>query len=434
LAKKKKAEKPQHEMTRRRLAQWQREKRRQRIIFYAGIFIIAAIVLTVLAGWYASGYRPFHQTAIKVYDTKFDMRYYIDTLRLAARSQPSDSTQSPAEYLQGIAGNVVTQIEQNELIKQGASQLNISVSDDEAREQLAGSAIPVNHASLDLVRSQILRGRIYQEYLDSQVPESADQVHIMAMFLENESQAAEVRDRLVNSNNISDNFTAQAAALSLDSYSKDNKGDIGWHPQEILTALLDSSVPGDYAFGSEVGVLSQPRLDADKMKQVGYWLVRVVSRQESDMDAQVEAILLGSQQEALDVKARIEAGEDFASLAKQFSQLSGAQDNGGELGLMSQSDLSPAVGEYVFDLAIKTGTLSEPIRDDTVSTKGGYWLIRVVDRDKDRPLDQDDRNYLLNKAFYDWVSTLWVAASGNVDNSYLDAQKNAWAIEQAVKG
>ena len=61
MAKKKKAEKPQREMTKRQLAQWQREKRRQRIIFGAGIFIIAAIILMVLVGWYASEYRPLHQ-------------------------------------------------------------------------------------------------------------------------------------------------------------------------------------------------------------------------------------------------------------------------------------------------------------------------------------------------------------------------------------
>ena len=126
MAKKKKAEKPQREMTRRHLALWQREKRRQRIIFGAGVFIIAAIVLTVLVGWYASEYRPFHQTAIRVNDTEFDMGYYIDTLRIAGKGQS-------VEYVQSMADSVIKEIEQNELIRQGARQLSISVSDDEVK-------------------------------------------------------------------------------------------------------------------------------------------------------------------------------------------------------------------------------------------------------------------------------------------------------------
>ena len=141
---------------------------------------------------------------------------------------------------------------------------------------------------------------------------------------------------MVNSDNGSDNFTSLADQFSLDSYTKSNKGDVGWHPQDVLAALLGSSVPGDYAFGSEVGVLSQPRYDADINKEVGYWLMKVVEKERDAEDAQVQAILLGSEQEAQSVKARLEAGEDLATLAKDLSQYAKSRDNGGELGMVSQ--------------------------------------------------------------------------------------------------
>ena len=86
-----------------------------------------------------------------------------------------------------------------------------------------------------------------------------------------------------------------------------------------LTELLGSSVPGEYAFGSEVGTLSQPRYDQEKSKQVGYWLIKVLEKQEGT-DAQVQAMLLGSEQEAQEVRARLEAGADLATLAKELSQ------------------------------------------------------------------------------------------------------------------
>ena len=421
--KKKRAEKPQREMTRRHLALWQREKRRQRIIFGAGVFIIAAIVLIVLGGWYASEYRPFHQTAIRVYDTEFDTGYYIDTLKIVGEGQS-------VEYVQSLTASMIREIEQNELIKQGAREYDISVSDDEVKKKLIDSDIAVNEASLDLMRNQMLGDRMTKEYFDSLVPVSDNQVYIQAVLLESESQATEVRARLQNS----ENFTALAEEFSLDSYTKSNKGDIGWHPQDILADLLGSSVPGDYAFGSEVGVLSQPRYDGDIIKSVGYWLVKVLEKEEGATEAQVQAILLGSQPEAADVKARLEAGEDFATLAKELSQHEGSKGNGGELGMVKKGDMSPAVDEYIFNPEVKSGALSDPIRDETASTKGGYWLIKVVDRENDRLLEAADRDSLKAKAFYEWVTSLWVVASGSVDDSYLDAARQAWAAEQAVKG
>jgi len=423
LAKKtKKAEKPQREFTRRQLSHWQQQRRRQRIIFSGGIFVIAAVILTVLVGWYLGEYRPMHQTAIRVNDTEFDMGYYIDALRIGREGQSIDNMQS-------IANSMISEIVQNELIRQGALTLGISVSDDEARKALEGSDVPINDASLDLVRNQILRGRLANDYFQSQVPASAEQVHIMAMMLESESQVREIRDRLQNS----ENFTALAEEFSLDYYTKNSKGDLGWHQESILAELLGSSVPGEYAFGSEAGVLSQPRYDEEKSKKVGYWLVRVLDK-EYEEEAQVQAILLGSEEEALEVRARLEAGEDLATLAEELSQNEESRKQGGELGIVSKGEMSPALDEYIFNPEVEPGTLSEPIRDETVTTKGGYWLIEVLDKDEDRQLDSEDRDYLLNKAFSEWVSLLWVELGDGVDYSYLDSEIQAWAIEQVLKG
>ena len=65
------------------------------------------------------------------------------------------------------------------------------------------------------------------------------------------------------------------------------------------------------------------------------------------------------------------------------------------------------------------------------STQGGYWLIKVVDKDDDRELDEEDRDYLLNKAFNDWVSSLWLQAGSNVDHTNLTPEVIQWAIDRA---
>jgi parvulin-like peptidyl-prolyl isomerase len=261
------------------------------------------------------------------------------------------------------------------------------------------------------------------------VPESMAQVHMMAMLLESESQAYEVRDRLLGS----DNFTSLAGELSLDYYTKNSKGDLGWHPESIIADMLGTSVPGEYAFGSEVGVLSQPRYDEGLSKDVGYWLIRVLDKQYED-EAQVQAVLLGSEEEAEDIRARLEAGEDLAALAEEFSQFEESRKQGGELGLVSEGEMSAAFEGYVFDPEVEIGAWSQPIRDDTVVTKGAYWLIKVLDKDDDRPLGKNDRDYLLAKAFNQWVSMLWLNYGDGVDDSYLDYDMKQWAVERVKKG
>jgi parvulin-like peptidyl-prolyl isomerase len=420
--KKKKSEKPPRELTRRQLSQYQRQTRRQRIITIAGISIIVVVILTVLVGWYQEEYRPMHRTVIRVNDTKLNMKYYVDAISVTGKGKTLDN-------IVGIAGGIIREIEQSELIRQAALKLGISVSDDEAREKLSSLNMTVNKATLDMAREQILLERLQDEYFENQVPKTAAQVHMLAMMLESESQAYEIRDRLQNS----ENFTALAEEFSLNSYTKEYQGDLGWHPESIFEAILGSSVPGEYAFGSEVGALSQPRYDAEISKQLGYWLVRVLEREDEDT-AQVQAILLGSEEEAQSVSARLEAGEDLAALAQELSQYEESKNQGGELGLVRKGEMSSVVDEFIFNAATENGTWSAPIRDDTVATKGAYWLIEVVDRDDNRQLESADRDYLLSQALSDWSSSLWLDPANTVDHSRLDGDTQRWAAERVEKG
>ena len=419
---KKRSAKPQREVTKRQLARWQREKRRQRIILSTGIFIIAAALVIVVMGWYVSQYRPLHQTVIRVNDTEFNMKYYIEMLKLNSKEQP-------AEYVQFLADSMTEQIEQHELIRQEALKLGVSVSNNEVKEKIKSSDLPVNDVTKDLVRNQLLIDKLFDEYFEPQVLVSAEQRHIMAMLLESESQALEVRAGLGNS----ENFTELAGEHSLDYLTKTSKGDLGWHPKNIFNELLGSSTPVDYAFGAGLGVLSQPIYDEEISKDIGYWLIKVTDRKGEEDETNVQAMLLGSEEEAQEVRARLEAGEDFATLAKELSQLPGAEENGGELSIIPEM-MTPAFDGFVFDNNIELGTLSEPIRDETLVTKGGYWLIKVLDKDDNRPIEDEDRDLLKARVFDEWVTSLLDDPNNKVDNSFLDDERKAWAVEQVIKG
>jgi len=421
LAKKKKAEKPQRILTKRQLSRWQQQEKRRRIILGVGIFIIVTVLAIMGVGWYIGQYQPLHRPAIRVNDTEFNMKYYVEMLKFRGEDQP-------ASYLQNLADEVVINIVQNELIRQGALKLEISVSDDAVKKELKSSDLPNNEALRDLMRNQLLIGKLLDEYFELQVPLSAGQRHVMAMLLESEKQAIEVRARLENG----ESFTEVAEELTLESFSKANQGDFGWLPKEILDDLLGTSMV-EYIFSAKAGVLSQPLYDEEISKGVGYWLVKVLDRNEEEEEVRIQVMLLGSEAEAQEVTGRLEAGEDFATLAKEFSQLEGVEENEGEY-MLAPGMITPILDEFVFDPETELETLSEPIRDETIATEGGYWLIKVVAEDEDRRIEAEDRDWLKAKALNEWVTSLWEDPENEVDDSYLNDEKKAWAIEQAMKG
>ncbi|MCX7957372.1 MAG: peptidylprolyl isomerase [Endomicrobia bacterium] len=81
----------------------------------------------------------------------------------------------------------------------------------------------------------------------------------------------------------------------------------------------------------------------------------------------------------LDVKARIEKGEDFATLAQKYSEDPGSKDKGGDLGFIAKGDTVEEFEKTAFSL--KEGQVS-----DIVETKYGYHIIKAIEyRAKRKP-------------------------------------------------
>ncbi len=415
---KKKVEKPKREVTKRQLSHWEQQKKRRRLFLILGISVIAAVSVVTGRGFYITYYQPMHETVIRVNDTEFNMGYYIKMLELSGRGQP--------DYLPYLADQVVTAIEQDELIRQGAEDLGIVASNSEVDEMLKEFDPPLSKDYRDLIRAEILKGKLRDVYFDQGVPMFAEQRHMMAMFLESENQTAEVRTRLENG----EDFGELAGELSLESLSQTGNGDLGWHPYGILSEMMGLSIPEYYAFTSEVGVLSEPLYDEARTKSVGYWLVKVLDIDEEDEEVQVQVMLLGSEQEVQEVITKLEGGEDFATLAEELSQHDASKEKGGDLGWLASDEINPVYQDFVLNAELEA--LSEPIKDEAVVTKGGYWLVKVLDKEDNRQIEDSDRDFFKQKALDEWVSWLWDNPENEVE-SYLDDEKKAWAIAEAMK-
>ncbi len=425
MAKKKKEEKPK-EYTRRQLSHFKRQKRRQRIILISGISIILAVIILVTWGWYDREFSKMHQTVIKVGESEFNTAYYIDMLKSYAAVNPSISL----EYIYPSIPNVVVQ---DELIRLEAEPLGITIDDEEIRKTLKDAGQSATDADVAIYRTQELETRLKDEYFGiTVVPESADQAHILAMLVESEGVANEARDRLINGENLS----TMVAEYALNSNSKDNEGDYGWHPASILEEDLGSSIPVDYAFGAAVGELSQPLSDNESYKSIGYWLTKVYARP-SENESAVYAIYLSSQEQALEIRDRLEAGESLEDLAEEYSQYTESKEKYGDLGLLTRTDntatlVSATFDEYIFNPDTETGVWSDPIPDTAFVTQGGCWLVEVVEKEDNRLLSDEDREYLIDEAYMEWLNNILLEYASDIDKSGLE-DILTWAIARAEK-
>ncbi|MCL6106071.1 MAG: peptidylprolyl isomerase [Actinobacteria bacterium] len=88
--------------------------------------------------------------------------------------------------------------------------------------------------------------------------------------------------------------------------------------------------------------------------------------------ASARHILVDSEEKCEQLKSEIEAGADFAELARQHSTCPSGQ-RGGELGEFGRGQMVREFDEVVFSAEV--GTVQGPVR-----TQFGYHLIEVTSR------------------------------------------------------
>lgn len=129
--------------------------------------------------------------------------------------------------------------------------------------------------------------------------------------------------------------------------------------------------------------------------------------------------------EAATVKARIDAGEDFASLAAEFSDDPGSAEDGGDVGYTSGDSFVPEFEEAL--RALEVGEVSEPVR-----TEFGYHLIKLLEVNATEAEPFEERREALERTLKEAeVEQLFVARSeelGNIAFESLDLAEPAEAL------
>lgn len=403
-----------------------KQRKRQAITRWVGLGVIGIVVLILGVGWITQWllpvYFPLQKTVLTVNGTNFNAGYVSKVVNIFTGGDPT--------YAYLYIDYALEQIEQNELMKQAADKLGITVSDQEIKDLLKEYTLDDNAATRDLVYASAVSEKLYAEHFDPLVPASGSQRQSLVMLLESAAQAEEVKARLANGEAFADIVTE----LSLDSTTITNKGDMDFHPAGILDGLLfaaglDAAV--DKAVIGEVNYF----YDDAKSKQLGYWIIKVTERKtENDLlKAQVFGILLPTIEKAEEARQRLLDGDDFATVAKEMSQDSASRDNGGDLGLLTLGQTAAAYDTYVFSESSPLNELSQPILTKDANTVGAYWLFKVAAVEDNRTFSEDDRNTLLDTAFSDWLDEVRADPANVIEKTELTEEQRDLIAEQSSK-
>lgn len=114
-------------------------------------------------------------------------------------------------------------------------------------------------------------------------------------------------------------------------------------------------------------------------------------RMQSEIEAQ--HILVADEEEAKEIKGKLDDGEDFDKLAKEFSMDPGSAEDGGKLGFFTAGKMVKEFEDAAYRMEVDE--ISDPVQ-----TVNGFHIIKVTDkRDNEAELDplEDMKNDIINQ-------------------------------------
>ncbi|WP_406687767.1 peptidylprolyl isomerase [Rossellomorea vietnamensis] len=136
---------------------------------------------------------------------------------------------------------------------------------------------------------------------------------------------------------------------------------------------------------------------------------------------QVEAshILVDDEKTAQEVKKKLDAGGDFAELAKEYSTDTSNADSGGKLGYFGKGEMVKEFDDKAFSM--KKGEISEPVK-----TEFGYHIIKVTGKKEAKEAVLADHKDEIKDILFD-------QALQTEYGTWLTEKKKEYKIEKTLK-
>jgi len=220
----------------------------------------------------------------------------------------------------------------------------------------------------------------FQTYKDSlpQVPEQVElrQIALFPRVMESFHDAAKKRAKdLLDSIKSGVDFSELAKKYSDDVGSAKNGGDLGLARRGVFVKAFEEA-----AFGLQEGQVS------DVIEtQFGFHLIKVNERKGEAVRAQhilIRVTKTGESDSTViiklqEIRKRILVGEDFATLAKEYSEDEATKNYGGDLGLIEVQQLSAEM--QTIQQNLRTNDICEPAKV-SLDKEYAYSIVQLVKR------------------------------------------------------
>lgn len=160
--------------------------------------------------------------------------------------------------------------------------------------------------------------------------------------------------------------------------------------RQKLTDAMCSDVPKTEEQVHARHILIKPKTPAPEPVEEGTPTPTPDPKAEEQADA-------AALQLAQEINARLDAGEDFADLAREYSDDPVSREKGGDLDWFGRGKMVKEFEEAAFSL--EPGQVSDPVK-----TSFGYHIIQVLEKDPARERDQADIDRDVRLCFQDWLA------------------------------
>lgn len=244
-----------------------------------------------------------------------------------------------------------------------------------------------------LSRNYLTDTKVTQELLEEAYTRSLKEInasHILFLVDENASPAdtlkayktaMDVRKKAIEGGD----FGILAQQYSQDPSAAENKGELGYFSVFRMVYPFETG-----AYNTKKGDVSKP-----VRSRFGYHLIKVNDIRDNRGEISVAHIMILNQEESNsegaikakstinDIYKKLQQGEDFGNLAKQFSQDQSTASNGGVLNRFGSGDLSATAFEDVAFSLKKPGEISAPFQ-----TQFGWHIVKLIEKYPVKTLDE----------------------------------------------
>jgi parvulin-like peptidyl-prolyl isomerase len=345
--------------------------------------ILLVIIIVVVVGWYLVYKAPLQATIIKVNNDSISVDYLIKRC-LMNTSDPNDTM------------STIQNIIQEELIKQAAPQYGITVTEADIDQELRKEA---NNSSSGT---------------DSTVSDTATTT--------TPTETTTPIDTSVTTTATPGTTTpAVTTTLSDAEYQE-------WYRQTLDATTLSESQFRDLVRTSIIAQRLQTIFEAN---------MPTTAEQ-----AHIYDIVVADSATATDIKNRIDAGEDFQTLASEVSLDTSTKDKGGDMGWVPIKALDSDLANTVTNLEI--GKVSDPVQTSSAAQQAAssqqdqpYFLLMVTEKSPSREVDPQYISTLQGRLMTDWLntqmSTQKISLLGKGSSGGYDSTTDAWIQYQIEK-